>query len=119
MAAKLGPLDRRIRIEAKQITQDQDYGTEVVSWVTFATVWASVQEVLPSRGESSAQDIRIAERPARVRMRYVSGITSDMRCVYLDRGDRVMRIMAVPVEIGRKQGIEMMVADYTTAGSAA
>ena len=78
MNPDLGPLDRRIRIE-QQGTTDGAYGPQPGSWTTFGTFWATVQEVLPSRGESQADGIRIAERPARVRMRYVPGITSAMR----------------------------------------
>ncbi|HEY0823060.1 MAG TPA: head-tail adaptor protein, partial [Ramlibacter sp.] len=77
------------------------------------------QEVLPSRGESTAGGINIAERPARVRTRYVEGITPAMRVVYLDRDERVMKILTQPVEIGRRQGLEFMVADFTTSGDAA
>lgn len=114
----IGPLDRRIRIEQQGTTTDAVYGPQPGSWTTFATLWANVQEVLPSRGESVQEGIRMAERPARVRTRYVSGVTSAMRVVYLDRGNRVMKIISQPVEIGRKQGIEMMVADFSTAGDA-
>lgn len=112
----IGSLDRRIRIESKTTTQDASYGTEVITWGTYKTLWANVQEVLPSKGESQAQGIRIAERPARVRTRYTTGITSDMRVIYLDRDDRVMKILTPPVELGRKDGLEFMVADYSTAG---
>ena len=117
MNPDLGPLDRRIRIE-QQGTTDGDYGPQPGSWTTYGTFWATVQEVLPSRGESQADGIRIAERPARVRMRYVPGITSAMRVIYLDRSDRVMKIIAQPVELGRKFGIEFMAADFTTTGNA-
>jgi head-tail adaptor len=116
---KAGTLDRRIRIEAKTVTQDPDYGTETIAWATFATVWANVQEVLPSKSESQAEGIRIAERPARVRMRYLAGITSDMRVVWLDRDNRVLKIIAGPAELGRREGIELMCAEYSTAGEAA
>ena len=61
---------------------------------------------------------QFAERPARVRMRYVPGITSAMRVIYLDRSDRVMKIIAQPVELGRKFGLEFMAADFTTTGNA-
>lgn len=115
MTPDLGPLDRRIRIE-QQATTDGDYGPQPGAWTTYGTFWATVQEVLPSKGESQANDIKIAERPARVRMRYVTGITSAMRVIYLDRSNRVMKIMAQPVELGRKYGIEFMAADFTTAG---
>jgi len=117
----LGPLDRRIRIE-QQGTVDGDYGPQPGSWTTYGTFWATVQEVLPSlpsRGESQADGIRIAERPARVRMRFVPGITSAMRVIYLDRSNRAMKIIAQPVELGRKFGLEFMAADFTTSGDSA
>lgn len=117
---RLGPLDRRIRIEQKSVTQDASYGTEVITWVTFAAVvHANIQEVLPSKGESQADGIRIAERPARVRTRYLGGVTSDMRIVYLDRGNRVMKIATQPVELGRKQGLEFVASDFSTQGDGA
>ena len=115
---RIGKLDRRVRIEQRSTTQDTAYGSPVASWSEVATVWASVEELLPSRGESQADGIRIAERPARVRMRYVPGITSAMRVIYLDRSDRVLKIIAQPVELGRKFGLEFMAADFTTTGEA-
>ena len=51
-------------------------------------------------------------------MRYVPGINSAMRVIYLDRSDRVMKIIAQPVELGRKFGLEFMAADFTTTGEA-
>ena len=117
MTPDLGPLDRRIRIE-QQGTVDGDYGPQPGAWATLGTFWATVQEVLPSRGESQADGIRIAERPARVRMRFVPGITSAMRVIYLDRSNRAMKIIAQPVELGRKFGLEFMAADFTTSGDA-
>ena len=116
---KAGQLDRRIRLDAKQVTQDPDYGTETITWATFATVWANVQDVLPSKAESQAEGIRIEERPSRVRIRYLAGVTSDMRVVRLDSGNRVMKIIAGPAELGRREGIELMCTEYSTAGEAA
>jgi head-tail adaptor len=115
-----GPLDRRIRIESPPTAQDANYGTPSGDWTTVhASLCASVQEVLPSKGEGAADGIRLAERPARIRMRYVTGITSAMRVVYLDRGNRAMKILTPPVELGRKDGLEFMVADFSTSGNAA
>lgn len=114
-----GPFDRRIRIEQQGTTTDAVYGPQPGSWTTFATLWANVQEMLPSRGERVAEGIRIAERPARVRTRYVEGITSAMRVVYLDRSNRVMKILTPPVELGRKDGLEFMVADFSSSGEGA
>lgn len=111
---------RKIRIEAPPTGQDTGYGTPTGAWTTFATLWAEVQEVLPSKGESIAEGIRIAQRPARIRTRsYVDGITSDMRVVLLDRGDRLLKILTPPVELGRRAGLEFMAADFSTAGNAA
>lgn len=115
----IGPLDRRIRIEEPVSITDTTYGPQPGTWTSYATVWANVQEMLPSRGERLAAGIEIAERPARVRTRYIPGLTANMRVVYLDRDERVMKILTPPVEIGRKQGWEFMVADYSTAGDVA
>lgn len=114
-----GTLDRRIRIEYKVSTQDANYGTEVITWTEFATVWAQIQEVLPSKGESQIEAIRIAERPAKVRIRYLAGVTSDMRVVYLDRSNRLMKILTPPAEIKRRAFLEFMASDYSTQGDGA
>lgn len=113
-----GTLDRRIRIDNKSVTVDADYGTETVTWATFATVWANVQDVLPSKAESQGQGIRIAERPTRIRIRYMAGITSAMRIVLIDRADRVLQIVSGPAELGRREGIELIAENYSTAGVA-
>jgi SPP1 family predicted phage head-tail adaptor len=112
-----GKLDRRIRIESKQVTQEAEYGTQTVTWAEFATVWANVQDVLPSRAEGTPDGIRIANRPARIRIRWIAGVTSDMRIVLLDRDDRLLQIVGGPAEMGRKDGIEMVGEEYSTAGS--
>jgi len=111
-------LDQRIRIESKQVTTDPDYGTQVISWVTFATVWAEIQDVLPSKGESQANGIRMSNRPARVRTRHLSGVTSDMRIVIPNRDNKVMQIVSGVAVIGRKEKIEFMAEEYSTDAQA-
>lgn len=113
---KIGRMDRRVRFEQRASGQDPDYGTPVDSWTAYATVYAELQEQLPSRGERVAEGLRIAERPTRLRCRYDSGITSDMRVIDLDR-NRTLKIVTPPVELGRKEGLEMMVVEYSTEGS--
>lgn len=108
----------RLRIEQRTTAQEEAFGTRVDTWTTWATVWAEVEDVLPSRGESVVDGIAIAERPARVRMRYRQGLTSDMRAIDLSRGNRELRIATQPVEMGNKQRLEFMVADFTTTGGA-
>lgn len=107
-------LDTRIRIERKIVIPDPLYGTEKVAWVEFATVWAEVQDVLPSRAERLADSIVIANRPARIRMRHLVGITPDMRVII---GDRTLQIVSGPSEIGRRQGIELIAEQHSSEGA--
>ena len=110
-----GQLDRRITIEAKVVTIDPSYGTQTITWTAFASrIPAQVQDVLPSKSEAVAQGIRIATQPARVRIRYMSGITSDMRVVVHGVTDRLMQITAGPAEIGRREMTEFMVEHYSS-----
>lgn len=115
---KIGKLNQRIRVEQRSSSQNAEDGSPVATWSTVTTLWAEVQEVLPSKGEGQAQGFKIATRPARVRTRYVSGITAAMRIVLLSRGDRVMQILSPPVELGNQNGLEFMVADFSTSGNA-
>ena len=108
-------LDTRIRIERKVVTPDPLYGTETVTWVEFAAVWAEVQDVLPSRAERLADSIVIANRPARIRMRHLAGITPDMRVII---GTRILQIVSGPAEIGRREVIELIVEQHSSEGAA-
>ena len=108
-----GTLDRFIAIEHRAVAQDPVYGTSTGAWETFAEVWAQVRDVLPSRAESLDDSISIARRPARIRMRYRSDITSDMR---LKVDGRLMRIIAGPAELGRREGLELMAEELSTTG---
>ncbi|RYF63598.1 MAG: head-tail adaptor protein, partial [Comamonadaceae bacterium] len=45
MKLAAGTLDRRIRFERKTTTRDDDFNSEVVTWVPFATVWAEIRDV--------------------------------------------------------------------------
>lgn len=110
-----GTLDRRIRIERPIAAEGFD-GAGSGEWEEVITVWANVQDALPSRGERLAEGINVASRPARVRIRYREGITSAMRFVM---DGRIMEIVSGPAELGRREALEFMVVDYTPAGNAA
>lgn len=122
-------LDRRIRIE-RPVADDAPDGAGSGSWAFVCEVAAQVRDMLPSRGEQMAQGINIATRPARVRMRFRAGINSGMR-VLVGRNvrgtdgkpvwqtERVAQIATVPAELGRREGLEFMVEDYSTAGNPA
>ncbi|PTQ12955.1 phage head-tail adaptor protein [Sphingomonas oleivorans] len=108
-------LDRRIAFE-RPVTGEgfDDAGSGI--WAPVCTVWAQVRDVLPSRAERLADGLTIVNRPARIRIRYREDITSDMRILY---GTRVMQIVAGPVELGRREGLEMMAEEYRPAGNPA
>jgi SPP1 family predicted phage head-tail adaptor len=111
-----GDLDRRITFQRRAAGAGDFMSAGKSAWETVATVWAQVADVLPSRGERAAEGVTIANRPARIRMRFRPDITADMRIIY---GNRTMQIVAGPAELGRRVGLELMAEDYSTAGQPA
>jgi SPP1 family predicted phage head-tail adaptor len=103
----------RVTILTRVDAQESVYGTDTVTWTALATVWADVQDVLPSRAERLADSIIIANRPCRVRMRWRSDITSTMR---LQLDGRTLQIIAGPAKLGRREGLELVAEDLTTGG---
>jgi SPP1 family predicted phage head-tail adaptor len=112
-----GLFNRRITIQKKSTTKNADYGTEVITWVTHATVWASVVDILPSKTESTPNNIRINSVRTKIIIRYLSTVTSDMRIKLTDRDDEILQIIGGPSEIGRRDGMEIMAETYSTAGA--
>ncbi|MBB6578005.1 head-tail adaptor [Comamonas odontotermitis] len=114
-----GDLDKEFRLLAFEVIgHDPDYNTEIKDWREVATGWAQVQHTLPSKSEVVQQGVEIRERPARVRMRYLAGIRPDMRLVIVGvdgEPDRVCEIVAGPAELGRRDGIELLVKNYGRA----
>jgi head-tail adaptor len=116
MELQSGDLDRLIRFERPAAGDDGFMSAGQRGWERVATVWAQVVDVLPSRGERAAEGVTIASRPARIRIRFRPDITADMRIIF---GSRTMQIVAGPVELGRRSGLELMAQDYSTAGQPA
>ncbi len=108
-----GTLDRRIRFERPSRVEDA-YGQGDVIWQEVCTVWASVKDQLLFNSAEGGGEVRQRTLPTRVRIRYRTDITTDMRAVILDR-NRVMQLMSV-AELGRGDGLEMMCEEFTTAG---
>lgn len=108
-----GKLNRRVTILQRVRTQDPTYGTDLLSWAPLATVWAEVQDVLPSRGERVATEVSLASRPARVRMRWRDDVSQANR-VEID--GRQMRVVAGPAMLGLREGLEIMVEELSTEG---
>jgi SPP1 family predicted phage head-tail adaptor len=109
---QIGKLDSYVRIEKKQTAQDPNYGSQVITWVEYRTVWARIDDVTTRQQESTETNLRLLKRPCRVTMRYDNGIDSTMRIVVLDRDNQILQIVSKPAEIGRREGIEFMAEDY-------
>lgn len=105
----------RIRIE-RPVARAGFTSAGAGTWQLVAEVWAEIQDILPSRSERMADGLNVASRPARVRIRFRTDVTPAMRFV---RGTRVMQIVAGPAELGRREGLEFMVEDHSSAGNAA
>lgn len=112
-----GLLDRRVLIERPVRTSDDYGGATVTTWQTVDTVWASVvdQLLFNAAEASNGGDLRQRTLPTRVRIRYRTDITTDMRLTIVDRS-RVMQIISIS-EMGRADGLEMMAENYSTAGA--
>lgn len=108
-----GDLDRRVTILVETTTKDPVYNTDVATWAPLAEVSAQVRDVLPSRADRVAEDIILSRRPARVRMRWRDDVTQANR---LEIDGVQMRIVAGPAELGRREGIELMVEALSTEG---
>lgn len=117
--------NKLVRVE-RPILDDAADGAGSGSWAALGDLRAQIRDLLPSRSEDQSGGFATSTRPARVRMRYRTDIESDMRFVLLrhDDGewvptDRIMEIVSGPAELGRRDGIEFMVEDYSPAGNAA
>lgn len=118
-----GQMDRRITIERPPVYVDPVYGPQPAPpgtpWDVFgvARMPAQLMDDLPSKNERTEGALKIADRPARVRIRYLRGITSDMRVILHDgpdeSGDQVFQIAGGPAEIGRREWTEITVEAYS------
>lgn len=110
-----GKFDRRITFQRPGVAQDGEYGPQPAGWVTvFDRVPAQVWDILPGTAEATGKVLNMAEKPARVRMRYTAGITSDMRIIVHNEVDTFHQISAGPAEIGRRQFVEFTIKEYSS-----
>lgn len=107
-----GDLRHRIRIE--RLAAAAAFAAE--SWVLHRTMRAALKDVAPSRDERLAEGLAMGSRRTRVRIRWQADITPAMRVVI---GGRIMRIVGGPSDIGFREGLELMVEDWSTQGAAA
>ncbi len=115
MIIEAGKLRDLIRIE-RPLGDTAFDSAGTASWELVAEVWAELRDMLPSRGERLAQGINVATRPSRVRIYFREDVEPSMRVVL---GARVMQITTTPAELGRREGLEFMVEEYSSAGNSA
>lgn len=90
MALAAGDLWTRITIEAPT-TAANEVGEPVLTWGTFATVWADVDSLSARETERFAETVGFMTH--RVRIRYLDGLTSSMRIKYRDRTLEIGQIL--------------------------
>jgi SPP1 family predicted phage head-tail adaptor len=100
----VGELDHRVKIEYQAVTYDPDFGTPITTWTELATVWANVQDALPSKAEAVVQGLNVAINQTRVRIRWRDDVDSSMRMI-ISRPDPVTyEIVGGPAQIGGRRG---------------
>lgn len=104
----------RIRIESRGKSTDSEYGSSTETWLPFAEVWASIEDVLPARGESKDHGLRLATGQARIRMRYREGIQCAMRVVELNGMRRTFQITTAPAMTKWREELEFMAESYSS-----
>lgn len=112
---KAGDLDRRITIRRPVVLEDPLYGPQPGGWEIVAErVPAQVRDDLPSKSETVEGGLAIGSRPARVRIRYMRGLSSDMQVIVHNEVDELFQIVGGPAEIGRREWVEFTIKAFTT-----
>lgn len=105
--------DEKVTVEQLVGTADAAYGTPVKTWVVVASrYWANVQDMLPSRAESTEGGLRTAKLQSRLRMPGASTFTAEMRVTLHGHGDRVMQIISGPVLLDDRENYEFLLESY-------
>ena len=113
-------MDRRITILAPTVVDDPEYGPQPGEFAAIfrgERIPAQRQDELPSNSESVTNGLRMAYKPARLRIRYRPDITSDMRIIMHDENDKLYEISGGPAEIGRREWTEVTIREYSSNGS--
>lgn len=101
---RAGQLDRRITLKRLETTQD-DYGQDIETWHTVATVWAAWEPLKGNRRFAAQQVIETAAGSFVIR--YRSGLSALHAVEY--NGNRY-DIHGEPEEIGRREGLRLHVS---------
>jgi hypothetical protein len=106
--------DEKVTIEHNIGGTDPDYGTPVVNWQPLLVrYWANVQDVLPSRAESTSNGLRIGVQRSRLRLSGANAVTMEMRAVLHGHDDRLMQIIAGPALMDDRVHYEFQLEAYS------
>jgi SPP1 family predicted phage head-tail adaptor len=97
-----GLLNRRVVVQQQSTTQDA-IGQPVLTWTTFATLWADIRH--SSGVESIKADALTSTVRASIRVRYTRTITTGMRVV---EGTTTYNIVAVLPDMGGKEYTDLV-----------
>ena len=86
---RIGALKNRVVLQKKEITEDE-LKQQTEAWTDFAYVWAAIQPLTGREYFSARQEN--AEVTTRITIRYLRGVTPDMRIAL---GDKVFDILSV------------------------
>lgn len=118
MRALVGDRDTLVTFQQRGEVIEGVYKTKSHTWADLASAPNELvewQDMLPSRGERMADGINVNMKPARVRMLWRGDITNKMRVV---NDGEPYEIVGGPSELGRKDGLEMVVQQVSTQGDA-
>lgn len=105
--------DEKVTIEHDIGGVDPEYGRPVENWVPLLVrYWANVQDVLPSRAESTDNGLRQSVQRTRLRLRGAGTVSGKMRAVLHSRGDRIMQIISGPALLDDRVHYEFQLESY-------
>ena len=96
-----GLLNSRVVVQQQSTTQDA-LGQPVLSWSTFATLWANVRHT--SGVEAIKTDAIASVVRASIRVRYRGDLTAAMRVIH---GSTTYNIVAVLPDVGGKEYVDL------------
>ena len=102
---RIGELRKRVTIQAETPTTD-NAGGYALGWTDVATVWADIRPLTGNEAFTAEHLEGLVTH--RVTMRYVTGITTDMRVTY---NSRAFNIRAVLNTDERNQWTELLVEE--------
>lgn len=108
-----GLLNNRVEIQSLQQVEDPLYGPQPAEWHTVASVWAEIQDVLPSKSESVVEGALVSYRRTRIRFRYRKGVDAVMRIQEKGGEGRIWQIVGGPAILGNRQGMELLCEEYS------